>query len=57
MKKKLHLKQSVKDLLGRIAIISMFYLVIIVEIIALNARMEQLNQQKMTESVAMNQSK
>jgi len=51
------LKKSVKDLIGRIAIIGAFYLVIILGIIALNARMSQLNQQKMTEMIATNQSK
>lgn len=53
MKKKLKLKKSVKD----ITIISLFYLAIILGIILLNTRISQLNQQKMTESVAMNQSK
>lgn len=47
------LKKSVKENV----IIGTFYLVIILGIIVLNARMNQLNQQKMTESVAMNQSK
>lgn len=47
------LKKSVKEKV----IIGTFYLVIILGIIVLNARLNQLNQQKMTESVAMNQSK
>ncbi len=47
------LKQSVKNFI----VISSLYLVVIGGILLWNARMEQLNNQKMTESVAMNQSK
>ena len=53
MKMKMKLKESVKEKV----IIGTFYLVIFLGIILLNTRMYQLNQQKMTEMVATNQSK
>lgn len=48
------LKQSVKEKLQSIAIIGTCYLVIFVGIISLGWRIDQLNQQKMTDTYATN---